>query len=188
MRVRDTAGRTDCAADRLTYCKSPPHVLLIQSSARIASDTFTFRLTFDMADSGGNAKIVTSDAASDAWALLSLKTPDSSPKRSSNEVEYSSPIARLEGREFDYYIRKSVTTIGRNSKLGDVDVTLGNSSFISRCHLEIRYEWPGFYLVCKGKNGIFIDGIFHRRGAPPVELPQRLAISVIYVMQRCYRL
>ena len=139
-----------------------------------------------MADGGGNnnAKIVTSDAASDAWALLSLKTPDSSPKRPGNEVEYNSPIARLEGREFDYYIRKSVTTIGRNSKLGDVDVTLGNSSFISRCHLEIRYEWPGFYLVCKGKNGIFIDGTFHRRGAPPVELQQRLGITVICVMQR----
>ncbi|XP_017271554.1 forkhead box protein K2 [Kryptolebias marmoratus] len=89
-----------------------------------------------------------------------------------------SAIARLEGREFEYLMKKRSVTIGRNSSQGSVDVSMGHSSFISRRHLEIftaRENGTGtgeFYLRCLGKNGVFVDGVFQRRGAPPLQLPR----------------
>ncbi|XP_040845825.1 forkhead box protein K2 isoform X3 [Ochotona curzoniae] len=104
-------------------------------------------------------------------------------------------VARLEGREFEYLMKKRSVTIGRNSSQGSVDVSMGHSSFISRRHLEI-FTPPGggghggaaseppaqprpdggaggdFYLRCLGKNGVFVDGVFQRRGAPPLQLPR----------------
>ncbi|CAH6776588.1 Foxk2 [Phodopus roborovskii] len=105
-------------------------------------------------------------------------------------------VARLEGREFEYLMKKRSVTIGRNSSQGSVDVSMGHSSFISRRHLEI-FTPPGgghsaaapepaqprpdaggdFYLRCLGKNGVFVDGVFQRRGAPPLQLPRVAANS-----------
>ncbi|XP_076007802.1 forkhead box protein K2-like [Genypterus blacodes] len=88
------------------------------------------------------------------------------------------PVARLEGREFEYLMKKRSVTIGRNSSQGSVDVSMGHSSFISRRHIEIFTaveEDAGtgeFYLRCLGKNGVFVDGVFQRRGAPPLQLPR----------------
>ncbi|XP_063039503.1 forkhead box protein K2 [Engraulis encrasicolus] len=87
-------------------------------------------------------------------------------------------VARLEGREFEYMMKKRSVTIGRNSSQGSVDVSMGHSSFISRRHLEIftaGEDGTGsgdFYLRCLGKNGVFVDGVFLRRGAPPLQLPR----------------
>ncbi|XP_037396847.1 forkhead box protein K2 isoform X2 [Pygocentrus nattereri] len=93
-------------------------------------------------------------------------------------------VARLEGREFEYLMKKRSVTIGRNSSQGSVDVSMGHSSFISRRHLEIfaAGEDSGggggdFYLRCLGKNGVFVDGVFLRRGAPPLQLPRIAANS-----------
>ncbi|KAA8581026.1 hypothetical protein FQN60_015319, partial [Etheostoma spectabile] len=89
-----------------------------------------------------------------------------------------SAVARLEGRELEYLMKKRSVTIGRNSSQGSVDVSMGHSSFISRRHLEIftaGEDGPGtgeFYLRCLGKNGVFVDGVFQRRGAPPLQLPR----------------
>lgn len=83
-----------------------------------------------------------------------------------------SPIARLEGREFEYMVRQKQIAIGRNSSHGEVDVSMGNSSFISRRHLEIFNEASDFYMVCNGKNGVFVDGVFQRKGAAPMKLPK----------------
>ncbi|XP_062858859.1 forkhead box protein K2 [Trichomycterus rosablanca] len=89
-----------------------------------------------------------------------------------------SAVARLEGREFEYLMKKRSVTIGRNSSQGSVDVSMGHSSFISRRHLEIftaGEDGAGggdFYLRCLGKNGVFVDGVFQRRGAPPLQLPR----------------
>ncbi|XP_078426823.1 forkhead box protein K2-like [Cetorhinus maximus] len=92
----------------------------------------------------------------------------------------SEVLARLEGRDFEFLMKKQSVTIGRNSSQGQVDVNMGHSSFISRRHLEIfRGGDPagaaapaGFYLKCLGKNGVFVDGVFQRRGAPPLQLPR----------------
>lgn len=116
-------------------------------------------------------------AESDAWALLALKSAPASP--SNNKGVQWSPaedrgdaIARLEGREFEYLVRQNRITIGRNSSRGDVDVNMGHSSFISRRHLEVFFDHPYFYMMCNGKNGVFVDGVFQRKGAPSIQLPK----------------
>ncbi|XP_038568882.1 forkhead box protein K1 [Micropterus salmoides] len=82
-------------------------------------------------------------------------------------------LARLEGRDFEFVMRQRTVTIGRNSSHGSVDINMGHSSFISRRHLQITYdEANGFSLRCLGKNGVFVDGVFQRRGAPPLQLPR----------------
>ncbi|XP_061575667.1 forkhead box protein K1 [Cololabis saira] len=83
-------------------------------------------------------------------------------------------LARLEGRDFEFVMRQRTVTIGRNSSHGSVDINMGHSSFISRRHLQIGYdgEAGGFSLRCLGKNGVFVDGVFQRRGAPPLQLPR----------------
>ncbi|XP_060943603.1 forkhead box protein K1 [Limanda limanda] len=82
-------------------------------------------------------------------------------------------LARLEGRDFEFVMRQRTVTIGRNSSHGSVDINMGHSSFISRRHLQISHdEAAGFSLRCLGKNGVFVDGVFQRRGAPPLPLPR----------------
>ncbi|KAM6972336.1 forkhead box protein K1 [Aplochiton taeniatus] len=82
-------------------------------------------------------------------------------------------LARLEGRDFEFVMRQRTVTVGRNSSHGSVDINMGHSSFISRRHLQISYDEPtGFSLRCLGKNGVFVDGVFQRRGAPPLQLPR----------------
>ncbi|XP_035259593.1 forkhead box protein K1-like isoform X2 [Anguilla anguilla] len=123
-----------------------------------------------------------------ARALLALKSAPCSPVRGASSMfslssnatgitpmPLSSPpraLARLEGRDFEFVMRQSMVTVGRNSSHGSVDVNMGHSSFISRRHLQIHFEEPFFYLRCLGKNGVFVDGVFQRRGAPPLQLPR----------------
>ncbi|CAH1794362.1 unnamed protein product [Owenia fusiformis] len=110
----------------------------------------------------------------DAWALLALKSAPSSPARN---VQWSAEpkadaIARLEGKDFEYLMRQSRITVGRNSSKGDVDVNMGHSSFISRVHFEIYFDNMNFFMKCNGKNGVFVDGVFQRKGAPGMQLPK----------------
>ena len=127
----------------------------------------------------------------DVYALLSLRSAPSSP--TSRRSAHWSPagehlgaaMARLEGRDFEFTMRQPQRriTIGRSSSKGDVDIDMGHSSFVSRNHLEIFcIDGPGkipvtpqnarFFLTCNGKNGIFVDGYFQRKGADPLELPK----------------
>ncbi|XP_028977910.1 forkhead box protein K1 isoform X1 [Esox lucius] len=86
-------------------------------------------------------------------------------------------LARLEGRDFEFVMRQRTVTVGRNSSHGSVDINMGHSSFISRRHLQITFEEPcGFSLRCLGKNGVFVDGVFQRRGAPPLQLPRECVL------------
>lgn len=110
---------------------------------------------------------------SDAWALLALKSAPSSPSKVQWSPEVKGDvIARLEGREFEYMVRQNRIVIGRNSSRGAVDVNMGHSSFISRKHLEVFFDHPYFYMLCNGKNGVFVDGVFQRKGAPSLQLPK----------------
>ncbi|KAL3274398.1 hypothetical protein HHI36_015791 [Cryptolaemus montrouzieri] len=110
---------------------------------------------------------------SDAWALLSLKSAPASPSKVHwSPDDKGDPIARIEGRDFEYLVRENRIVIGRNSSRGDVDVNMGHSSFISRKHLEVFFDHPHFYMLCNGKNGIFVDGVFQRKGAPSIQLPR----------------
>ncbi|XP_050715297.1 forkhead box protein K1-like isoform X2 [Eriocheir sinensis] len=114
-----------------------------------------------------------------AWALLALqKSAPASPHRVPAWApdRKGTPIARLEGKEFEYMVRQSRVVIGRNSSKGDVDVNMGHNSFISRRHIEIYFETPHFYMICNGKNGVFVDGVFQRKGAPPLQLPRQCTL------------
>ncbi|XP_039215442.1 forkhead box protein K2 isoform X3 [Crotalus tigris] len=42
-----------------------------------------------------------------------------------------------------------------------------------------------FYLRCLGKNGVFVDGVFQRRGAPPLQLPRVLQNSASLLLFEC---
>jgi len=110
---------------------------------------------------------------SDAWALLALKSAPASPSKVQwNPESKGTAIAKLESREFEYMVRQKRIIIGRNSSRGDVDVNMGHSSFISRRHLELFFDFPHFYMICNGKNGVFVDGVFQRKGAPPYRVPK----------------
>ncbi|XP_026096641.1 forkhead box protein K2-like [Carassius auratus] len=108
----------------------------------------------------------------------SLQSPSRAVIKMAVSGMSGSVVARLEGREFEYLMKKRSVTVGRNSSQGSVDVSMGHSSFISRRHLEIfsaGEDGTGsgdFYLRCLGKNGVFVDGVFQRRGAPPLQLPR----------------
>ena len=116
---------------------------------------------------------------SDAWALLALKESAPAPMAAPevtlggrSQPQHRQPIAKLQGKEFEYLVRQNRLVIGRNSSTrGEVDVNMGHSTFISRKHIEIFYEEDGnFYLTCNGKNGVFVDGAFQRKGASPMLL------------------
>lgn len=92
----------------------------------------------------------------------------------SNGNHLSEPLARLQGKDFEYLMVKNRIVIGRNSSSGEVDVNMGHSSFISREHLIIEHEKSNFYLQCGGKNGVFVDGTFQNKGAPRLPLPRTL--------------
>ena len=118
------------------------------------------------------------DTQADAWALLALKEgqvqhPDKMVNGGASQHTSKGPIAKIQGKEFEYSMRQARVVIGRNSSTqGDVDIHLGNSSFISRAHVEILFEQQQFYLKCNGKNGIFMDGQFQRKSAPPLAMPK----------------
>merc|ERR1719187_3001151 len=119
------------------------------------------------------------DAQADAWALLALKDATIAPPRpvNGNNQISKTPIAKISGKEFEYLVRQSKVVIGRNSSTqGEVDIHLGNSSFISRAHVEVFCENGVFYLTCNGKNGIFMDGQFQRKNAPPLQMPNTCSL------------
>ena len=134
----------------------------------------------------------------EAWTLLALRSAPSSPQRrpggaaaghvwsgGTDEEAAGEPVARFEGKDFEFTMRreKRRVTVGRSSSKGDVDINMGHSSFVSRNHMQIfsqdSSELGGgdgglrFFLTCGGKNGIFVDGVFQRKGAAPMELPSR---------------
>lgn len=131
----------------------------------------------------GKMSTYTRTQESDAWALLALKSAPASPSRVQWNLEaQGAPIARLEGREFEYLVRQRRIVIGRNSSKGEVDVNMGHSSFISRRHLEIYYDHPHFFMTCNGKNGVFIDGVFQRKGAAAFQL-SRTYVKLIFIFE-----
>lgn len=119
------------------------------------------------------------DNTSDAWALLALKDPANSPQKNVGNLKENvrAPIAKIQGKEFEYLVRQNRVVVGRNSSTqGEVDIHLGNSSFISRAHVEIFCESGIFFLSCNGKNGIFMDGQFQRKHAPPLQMPNTCSL------------
>ncbi|XP_078712713.1 forkhead box protein K2-like [Lampetra fluviatilis] len=112
--------------------------------------------------------------SSNSTATSTASSSSSSSSSSTSSTSSTSPpaLARLEARDLAYVVRQRRVTVGRNSSQGDVDVDMGHSTFISRRHLELLLEGPACLLRCLGKNGVFVDGVFQRRGATPMQLPR----------------
>ena len=71
--------------------------------------------------------------------------------------------AEITGQNIKYLIDKDITSIGRNSRQGTVDLSLNMSTMISRTHLIINRKVSKFYLFCVSNNGIFVDGAFKKK-------------------------
>jgi len=105
----------------------------------------------------------------------SLKNNDNTPL--SDRGGGPPAIAKIQGKEFEYLVRQDRVVIGRHSSTrGEADINMGHSSFISRKHIEIYHEDGNFYLVCNGKNGVFVDGAFQCKGGPPLQLAKTCSI------------
>uniref|UniRef100_U5ENG2 Putative forkhead box transcription factor subgroup k2 n=1 Tax=Corethrella appendiculata TaxID=1370023 RepID=U5ENG2_9DIPT len=87
-------------------------------------------------------------------------------------------IGRLISKDNILMINEELIEIGRNSTKSSVDFHVGRNSFVSRKHLILYYDMTDseFYLSCLSKNGVFIDNIFHRKGAEPYKLPKVCSI------------
>ena len=95
--------------------------------------------------------------------------------KATNGVESPTSFARFirdrDDVKTEYLMRQTRVTVGRSSARIGADVDMGESSFISRNHLEIYLDQSRFFILVTGKNGIFVDQIFLKRGSPPAELP-----------------
>ncbi|XP_058443378.1 forkhead box protein K1-like [Malaya genurostris] len=93
-------------------------------------------------------------------------------------INQSNFIARLISKDNILLISEDLIEIGRNSSRAQVDFHVGRNSFVSRKHLLLHHDHTDgeFYLSCLSKNGVFIDNVFHRKGAEPYQLPKVCSI------------
>lgn len=109
-------------------------------------------------------------------SLSSRITPASQPPPpiSLANINQSNFIARLISKDNILLISEDLIEIGRNSSRAQVDFHVGRNSFVSRKHLLLHHDHTDgeFYLSCLSKNGVFVDNIFHRKGAEPYLLPR----------------
>jgi pSer/pThr/pTyr-binding forkhead associated (FHA) protein len=108
------------------------------------------------------------------FALKALNHPQS-VRRSSNGFGGGTSLARFvrdrDDTKTEYLMRQTRVTVGRSSARSGADVDMGESSFISRNHLEIYLDQSRFFILVTGKNGVFVDDVFQKKGSPPLELP-----------------
>ncbi|KAF1884075.1 hypothetical protein Lal_00013035 [Lupinus albus] len=95
------------------------------------------------------------------------------------EVEF----AKLQGKDFEYYMQTYSIILGRNSKKCIVDIDLSNHGGgrkISRYHVCIFFDFTRHHysLEVLGKNGCFIKGILYLPGNPPVKLDSQDLIQI----------
>lgn len=92
-----------------------------------------------------------------------------------NQGQQGNFIARLMSKDNILLISDHTIEIGRNSSKSSVHFHVGKNSFVSRKHLILQFDpkTKGFYLLCLSKNGVFVDGVFTRKGAEPLRLPRQ---------------
>jgi hypothetical protein len=66
--------------------------------------------------------------------------------------------------QFTYYLQKLLVSLGRSDAAADID--LGALKNISRLHARIEYEeqLEQFVLAVMGRNGAFVDSVWHEPG------------------------
>lgn len=84
-------------------------------------------------------------------------------------------IARLRAKENILLVSEHTIEIGRNSSKSNVHFHVSKNNFVSRKHLILQYDpkSKAFYLLCLSKNGVFVDGVFQRKGAEPLRLARQ---------------
>lgn len=87
-------------------------------------------------------------------------------------------IARLMSKDNILLVSDHTIEIGRNSSKSSVHFHVGKNSFVSRKHIVLQYDpkSKGFYMLCLSKNGVFVDGVFTRKGAEPLRLPKQCSL------------
>lgn len=80
----------------------------------------------------------------------------------------SVPLGRVRVDDVNYPIHQEQFIVGRNAFPANEEI--GASSFISRKHFEIILDCGRFFAKCNSKNGIYIDGMYLRKGDPQVRL------------------
>ncbi|CAL8100155.1 unnamed protein product [Calicophoron daubneyi] len=87
------------------------------------------------------------------------------------------PFAKLLlADDVNYDMTKEHVVVGRGTPGIPVDIDVGNSSFVSRRHLELIWKSGTLNLKCNGKNGIFVDRIFHPHSLSCYSLPTRCVL------------
>ncbi|KAK4693159.1 forkhead protein FKH, partial [Lecanoromycetidae sp. Uapishka_2] len=97
--------------------------------------------------------------------------------------------ARIQGRDWSYYVKKPVTYFGRapgpldpqsmsanaessvqnsNEEEESVDVDLGPSKVVSRSHAKLEFSDDKWFVSVRGRNGLKIDDIVIRKGESKV--------------------
>eukprot|EP00854_Cymbomonas_tetramitiformis_P004367 gene4367-5373_t len=81
-------------------------------------------------------------------------------------------FAKLQGKDFEYFVQKYNVSLGRKSKSSNVDVVLGDNMNLSRHHASIIYNFDKkrFELVVHGKNGVTVREQFLAPGHEPFGL------------------
>lgn len=84
-------------------------------------------------------------------------------------------IARLRAKENILLVSEHLIEIGRNSSKSNVHFHVSKNNFVSRKHLILQFDpkTKSFYLMCLSKNGVFVDGVFQRKGANPLRLARQ---------------
>lgn len=95
------------------------------------------------------------------------------PKIELNEpMNLKNIIGRISTEDNVLFITDKITKIGRTSTTSIVQFNVGKNRFVSRRHLNLKYEQQtgDFYMTCSSKNGIFIDGRFYPKTIEPIRL------------------
>ena len=109
----------------------------------------------------------------DSSAVLRMKNQNGS--KNNNEI-----LAELQCDGLPvYHVRQQRCIVGRDLQVNHMAIT--SSNLVSRQHIEVRVKKKikkilrevfqfmhdgnndRFLLICNGKNGIFVDGIFHKK-------------------------
>jgi len=117
------------------------------------------------------------------YVVKSVNHSQSARRSSAGAMTNGTALARfVNDDQTEFLMRQTRVTVGRSSARSAADVDMGDSSFISRNHLEIYLDHNMFFVLVTGKNGIFVDDLFHRKGSPPVELPPVYACFDMHVL------
>lgn len=100
------------------------------------------------------------------------------PKEQKDEDKFG--FAKLQGKDFMYYVKKYEVSFGRKSKSKGADFCLGNNLNMSRQHARLQYSFERgqWEMEVIGKNGIFVNGELVTPDKSPAVLTSQQLIAM----------